>query len=425
MTTPILLITELADGQVDQFATANEAWRSMEAAGNDFTTVSLASSDVTLTAAQFAADFLFVSSGNAVSRTLTIPAAKRFFAVYNGGSAALNVTRGSTTISVDVGDCVLLYSDGTTNGLLNAASGVGGLNNLVEAVSTASPNATVPVASLTATNAATNVGAALAPKGSGELTADVPDSTSAGGNKRGAYSTDWQRSRSSASQVASGDGATIGGGYNNTASNTRDTVTGGESNAASGTYSSVGGGYTNAASGAYSAIVGGRNNTASGQYSEAGGYYATARGIQGAMARACGVFATPGDAQICRFVARVATTNATATAVTTTGGAAGATNQPIMPNNHAYLFTARVVGRSSADAAAYQITGLIRRGANAASTAIEGTPTVTVIAESSGATAWDVAAVADTTNGGLQIQVTGAAATNINWVADIETLEVG
>jgi hypothetical protein len=31
---------------------------------------------------------------------------------------------------------------------------------------------------------------------------------------------------------------------------------------------------------------------------------------------------------------------------------------------------------------------------------------------------------ADTTNGGLQVQVTGAAATNIQWTAVIETTEV-
>jgi hypothetical protein len=43
---------------------------------------------------------------------------------------------------------------------------------------------------------------------------------------------------------------------------------------------------------------------------------------------------------------------------------------------------------------------------------------------STGAAAWDVTLTADTTNGGLKIEVTGAAATNIRWVATVNTSEV-
>jgi hypothetical protein len=41
-----------------------------------------------------------------------------------------------------------------------------------------------------------------------------------------------------------------------------------------------------------------------------------------------------------------------------------------------------------------------------------------------GAAAWDIALTADTTNGGLKIEATGAATTNIKWVATINTAEV-
>jgi len=49
---------------------------------------------------------------------------------------------------------------------------------------------------------------------------------------------------------------------------------------------------------------------------------------------------------------------------------------------------------------------------NSATTVLDNTP------------AWGMALSADTTNGGLKIEVTGAAATNIRWVAAIHTSEV-
>ena len=71
---------------------------------------------------------------------------------------------------------------------------------------------------LAATNAATNVWAVLQPKGTGGVQADTPDGAAAGGNIRGAYAVDWQGERTAATQVASGNTATIGGGRRNTAS---------------------------------------------------------------------------------------------------------------------------------------------------------------------------------------------------------------
>jgi hypothetical protein len=41
-----------------------------------------------------------------------------------------------------------------------------------------------------------------------------------------------------------------------------------------------------------------------------------------------------------------------------------------------------------------------------------------------GASAWAIALTADTTNGGLKIEATGAAATDIRWVATVNTSEV-
>jgi hypothetical protein len=63
------------------------------------------------------------------------------------------------------------------------------------------------------------------------------------------------------------------------------------------------------------------------------------------------------------------------------------------------------------------------RDANAASTVL-GSGIKNKLFASAGASAWDITLTADTTNGGLAITVTGAAATNIRWVATVNTSEV-
>lgn len=77
--------------------------------------------------------------------------------------------------------------------------------------------------------------------------------------------------------------ATIGGGNNNTSSESYTTVAGGTSNTASGNCAVVGGGQTNTASGNSSAITGGANNTAGFTAAVGGGYLNTASGSYSAI----------------------------------------------------------------------------------------------------------------------------------------------
>ena len=120
------------------------------------------------------------------------------------------------------------------------------------------------------------------------------------------------------------------------------------------------------------------------------------------------------------------TTDATATVITSDGGAASTTNQVILPNNSAYYFRGEVVAGKTAggDTKGWYIEGVIKRGANAASTALVGTPTVTSNYADAGASTWTVAVTADTTNGGLAVTVTGQASTTIRWVCQIRTTEM-
>lgn len=126
MTTPIKNITEVAGNQVNQYVTVNEALRDLEAANFDIAVVDLSAGNVTLTSEVFGRAVFFRSSGNAVARDLTVPQSKSLFIVHNDGTAALAVKRGSASVTVDIGLATLLYSDGTTNGLLAIAGGDGG-----------------------------------------------------------------------------------------------------------------------------------------------------------------------------------------------------------------------------------------------------------------------------------------------------------
>jgi hypothetical protein len=154
------------------------------------------------------------------------------------------------------------------------------------AISSASPNATVNVASLTSAVTTTNGDLALVTKGTGALLAQVPTGTTAGGNKRGQYAVDLVGFRLNAANVASGDYSFLGGGSDNKASNFYSAVVGGAGNFATGNNSFIGGGIENqannlasgvaagrlnVASADYAMVSGGRENVASGSYSAAGG----------------------------------------------------------------------------------------------------------------------------------------------------------
>jgi hypothetical protein len=146
--------------------------------------------------------------------------------------------------------------------------------------------------------------------------------------------------------------------------------------------------------------------------------------IYGKHAQGSGIFVTKGDAQAGIFILRSDTTSSTAEALTTNNSTAGTTNQIILPNNSAYAFHGTIVARQQASAgtacAAWKIEGLIRREGSAGTTVLVNSAT-TVLDNTPG---WGMALSADTTNGGLKIEVTGAAATNIRWVATVHTSEV-
>jgi hypothetical protein len=229
---------------------------------------------------------------------------------------------------------------------------------------------------------------------------------------------------------ASGQNSAVIGGFANTASNTWAACIGGSSNTASGTWSGVYGGSSNTASANSSAVIGGGSSTADSTNGIViGGASGTTRSIVGS-------FVTPasnipitsfiGRQQLATLLLGVQTTDATATVLRSNTSAATTTNQVILPNNSAYAFQGTCIANVTAGGttSGWKFEGVIKRGANAASTTLVAAIIPTVIAQDIGAVTWAVAVTADTTNGGIKVEVTGAAATTIRWVCKIETTEV-
>jgi len=96
----------------------------------------------------------------------------------------------------------------------------------------------------------------------------------------------------------------------------------------------------------------------------------------------------------------------------------------ILMNNKMNAFRIMVVASDEniTDGAAYEFKGLIKKGSTAASTAIIGSVSKTVIAESDAT--WDCNVSADTTNGAIAITITSDATDVVRWVAFVELVEV-
>lgn len=189
----------------------------------------------------------------------------------------------------------------------------------------------------------------------------------------------------------------------------------------SGTYTVVIG--ANSSASGFDGVAIGDNCTASANGSAAMGVGAVSS-ITSKLAYTGTYFINVGDCQSGRFVFKRLTTGAVATVLTTNNGGASATNQIILPNNSAHAFSGLILARQQASggtqSAAWRIEGLIRREAGAGTTTLVAS-TVTVI---SNVPAWTLTLSVDTLNGGLSINITGAAATNIRWTGTVDTSEV-
>ncbi|HEY9879490.1 MAG TPA: hypothetical protein V6D29_13625 [Leptolyngbyaceae cyanobacterium] len=178
------------------------------------------------------------------------------------GAAAVdgsNVSGATWRTALGLGSLATLNS--VTVGWADVGGGI-----LSAAQNSSGVNATVPVLQLTPGGTATNIDIALTPKGSGAILAHVPDNGMAGGDKRGANSVDLQTIRFGGGKVASGIGAALVGGNNNSASGNYSSVLAGRDSNASGNICTILGGQNHTASGSGCVIAGGYNDAVTSSY---------------------------------------------------------------------------------------------------------------------------------------------------------------
>lgn len=125
-----LEFSELAEGQANKEQTINDIFAEVDAAvTEEFSVVSVSSPTAyTIADDDFQGAVAFAVSGvSGVSRTVVVPQMKKLFLVRSvaANTQTFSVVRGATTVSVAAGVSVLLYTDGTANGLFLAGTGAG------------------------------------------------------------------------------------------------------------------------------------------------------------------------------------------------------------------------------------------------------------------------------------------------------------
>lgn len=433
----------------------------------------------------------FARTQASVVANTVVPLSNADMVIKEGGNVGIGTTNPDAKLyvsgSVKIVDGTqgvgkVLTSD--ANGLAIWSSAAGGLTYFTEAQSTASPNATVNVDSLTAVASTTNADFAIIPKGTGAILAQVPDGTATGGNKRGVNSVDLQTFRSQAIEVASGNYSAIVSGQYNKSTGVNSFIGAGYGNNTSGSYS-AGFGFGNTASGSGS-FAGGSSSTASNTNDfafgstcvvSAGGYYGNVsmgyqntisaglastvfgngniisnfhqfaagnnhRLTSGNGSAALGISTTDngfgrsmygrsgwvrGDSQSSKIILNRRTTDATATVLvidSPAGNTPAVGNQITLSNNSVYRVKGSITGKQSGNTnvGVWDIDCVIVRGASAATTVIAGTPSISLVVNTGSFGAPTL--TANTTLGCLTVTVTGVALTNIQWTCVIDTCEV-
>jgi len=125
-----------------------------------------------------------------------------------------------------------------------------------------------------------------------------------------------------------------------------------------------------------------------------------------------------------RYVLIATTADATETIATTDGGSGSTSNQIFLATSSAITFTGTAIVREQAadgtDVSAWDIKGVARREASGSAVIVQSD--ITARTNVSG---YGLAIAASTSDAGaLEVSVTGAAATDLKWVIDVQTTDV-
>lgn len=289
----------------------------------------------------------------------------------------------------------------------------GGSNYARLVLNPGAAGAWVQVAANSAGTSGADFGLALTPAGTGALSLNVPNNAPSGGNARGANAVDFQRTRDQNTQVASGANSGILTGEYNIASGQASAVVTGQYNQATGLASVVSGGFGNLANAAYSWVP--------------GGLFATTRGVRASWAYSSGYRYTAGDTQVLGMTQRRSTTDDTPGILLGDGTTVSATYVLVLPQEYTATCHGIVTANSSAagviSMAGWKIEAIAKNDSGTL-TVSGGTCTAIGTADAALSTA-SCELVPDGTRGSVEIEVTGVAATTIQWAAELKCIQSG
>lgn len=130
------------------------------------------------------------------------------------------------------------------------------------------------------------------------------------------------------------------------------------------------------------------------------------------VAQGAGLISNPGEAQVSKLIQKCSTNNNSLTPVA----------EICMQNYSNILFSSYVVGRSVNKYAAFRINGSANREGNAASTQILGTVAIDTYANTN--SNYIVDAVANTTNGKIEIKASGDSDDSMQWVTSTTVTKI-
>lgn len=336
---------------------------------------------------------------------------------YNPANGEANITFGHETnaIADDVKNSVII------------GCGANGYNNIIggdgtETVNTVTPNKTIPgtVANVSVIGGYDNVAGSLSSK----IISDHSYTEVGGQGHNAIYGGANHIAKSTANF------AMIAGGNNNIVRGRATFATGlgndvdGTGSAAFGTGNNISNngsfvtGAGNSVTGGYSSAHGSSNSAEAG-FSTAIGNYARSRTV-GQQALTGGRFSALGDAQTSVIEMHRQTTDDSRVFL----GILGSNNSHKMLPNQSATFSVLLVARAvgSNDTSGWKIDGVAMSGSSGRSTII-GTPIVTNLGASTGASTWLAEVFADS-SGGINIAITGEAGKTIRWVQRMTLAEV-
>lgn len=117
-------LDQVADNQNDKEDTINSAFDQLASAMGNQLTLDATAGNIVLTQDQGTRSVYFKRTDTTAARSITVRQAARFF-LYENSAVSTNLVRGATTVAIASSEKVLMYSDGTANGLTKVMSSTG------------------------------------------------------------------------------------------------------------------------------------------------------------------------------------------------------------------------------------------------------------------------------------------------------------